>query len=325
MLLGYVTPLWRIQLIAPQYPEGLGLRIWVNQVRGARPPDLNSINNLNHYIGMQRIEPDAISELRLMPWILGALVVSGLVVAAVGRRKVLLGWLAGASLVAAAGLGDFWKWGYDYGHKLDPHAIIKIPGMSYQPPLVGSKQLLNFHATSWPDIGGWAIVVALVLAAAALILDRRRSATVATLALGLVASCTPGPRAIRYGEEACEHCHMQIEDAHFAGQLVTSTGKVYPFDDVGCLAAFAATGPVQGSEVRGIFVNAFTTPDSLLDATAAVYLRSGVLRTPMASGLAALRPGAEADSVRARLGGDLLSWTDVLADAGLPATAAALP
>jgi len=178
MLLGYVTPLWRIQLIAPQYPEGLGLRIWVNQVRGASPPDLNSINNLNHYIGMQRIEPDAIAELRLMPWILGALVVSGLMVAAVGRRKVLMGWLAGASLVAAAGLGDFWKWGYDYGHKLDPHAIIKIPGMSYQPPLVGSKQLLNFHATSWPDIGGWAIVVALVLAAAALILDRRRSAAV---------------------------------------------------------------------------------------------------------------------------------------------------
>lgn len=176
MLLGYVTPLWRIQLIAPQYPEGLGLRIWVSQVRGARPADLNSINNLNHYIGMQRIEPDAIPELRLMPWVLGALVVSGLVVAAAGRRKVLVGWLAGASLVAAAGLGDFWKWGYDYGHKLDPRAIIKIPGMSYQPPLVGSKQLLNFHATSWPDIGGWAIVLALVLAAVALILDRRRSA-----------------------------------------------------------------------------------------------------------------------------------------------------
>ena len=26
--------------------------------------------------------------------------------------------------------------------------------MSYQPPVIGSKQLLNFHATSWPDIGG---------------------------------------------------------------------------------------------------------------------------------------------------------------------------
>jgi copper chaperone NosL len=37
------------------------------------------------------------------------------------------------------------------------HASIKIPGMTYQPPLIGSKQLLNFTATSMPDIGGWVI------------------------------------------------------------------------------------------------------------------------------------------------------------------------
>ena len=54
------------------------------------------------------------------------------------------------------GLVDFWHWEYDYGHRLDfEHAIIKIPGMSYQPPLIGVKQLLNFTAVSWPDVGGW--------------------------------------------------------------------------------------------------------------------------------------------------------------------------
>ena len=60
MSLGYVLPLWRIDLIAPQYPEGLGILIKVNTVVGVKEQDLNSINNLNHYIGMQRIEPDAI-------------------------------------------------------------------------------------------------------------------------------------------------------------------------------------------------------------------------------------------------------------------------
>lgn len=322
MLLGFITPLWRIQLLAPQYPEGLGLRIWVNQVRGARPPDLNSVNNLNHYIGMQRIESDAIPELRFMPWILGGLIVTGLLVAVVGRRRVLTGWLITASLVCLAGIADFWKWGYDYGHKLDPHAIIKIPGMSYQPPLIGSKQLLNFHATSWPGLGGWAIVLALALAGAALFLDRRRTAATAaaaTVALGLIASCTPGLRAIRYGEDVCQHCHMPISDARFAGQLVASTGKVYVFDDIGCLAAFAATGPVQGSRVHSLVVNSFVTPDSMLDATHAVYLRSDSLHTPMASGLAALRPGREADSIQGRLGGTLVSWDQVLAESGVPA------
>ncbi len=314
MLVAYVAPLWRIQLLAPQYPEGLGLRIWVSQVRGASPPDLNSINNLNHYIGMKRIEPGAIPELRFMPWILAGLIASGLLVTLLGRRKVLLGWLGTASLVALIGLADFWKWGYDYGHELDPHAIIKIPGMSYQPPLIGGKQLLNFHATSWPDLGGWVIVAALVLALAALMLDRRRSA-VASAAVGALVACAHAPRAILYGEEACDHCHMVITDPRFAGQLVASTGRVYAFDDVGCLAAFAATGPVQGAQVHGIFVNSYVATDSQFEAAGMVYLRSAVLRTPMASGLAALRPGAEADSVRALLGGELLSWAEVVAAA----------
>ncbi|HYV96665.1 MAG TPA: hypothetical protein VE967_04330, partial [Gemmatimonadaceae bacterium] len=59
----YALPLWRISLIAPQYPEGLGMLIRVNTVTGAKEGDLQSINGLNHYIGMHTIEPDAIAEL----------------------------------------------------------------------------------------------------------------------------------------------------------------------------------------------------------------------------------------------------------------------
>jgi copper chaperone NosL len=144
-------PLWRVALIAPQYPEGLGFYIWANRMSG----DLQSINGLNHYIGMKQIVPESIPELRLMPWALGGLVAAGLGAAAWGRRKALAAWVALLALGALAGLADFWKWGYDYGHDLDPTAAIKIPGMSYQPPVLGSKQLLNFHATSLPAVGGW--------------------------------------------------------------------------------------------------------------------------------------------------------------------------
>ena len=161
MSVGYVLPLWRVDLIAPQYPEGLGMLIRINTVVGVKEQDLNSINNLNHYIGMQRIEPDAIPELRYMPAVLGALIVTALLVAAIGRRALLYVWSALFAAVLAAGLYDYWRWGYDYGHNLDARtAIIKIPGMTYQPPLIGSKQLLNFTATSWPASGGWALVIA---------------------------------------------------------------------------------------------------------------------------------------------------------------------
>ena len=157
----YFLPLWKIDLQAPQYPEGIGLLIKIDTIEGVGPHDLKNINGLNHYIGMKEIVPDAIPELTYMPFILGVLIVWGLLAAATGRRWVLYTWLGALVIAAVAGLVDFYLWGYDYGHNLDvERAIIKIPGMTYQPPLIGTKNLLNFTATSLPAIGGWIAIVA---------------------------------------------------------------------------------------------------------------------------------------------------------------------
>jgi hypothetical protein len=171
----YFLPLWEIELQAPQYPEGLGMQIWVSTIKGVKPNDLDSINNLNHYIGMRKIEPGSIPELKFMPWILAALVALGLVAAWSGRRGLVRSWLVAFLVLAALGLADFWKWGYDYGHNLDvENAIIKVPGMTYQPPLIGSKQLLNFRATSLPGAGTILMVTSVVLGFVALALDSGR-------------------------------------------------------------------------------------------------------------------------------------------------------
>ena len=170
----FVLPLWAVYLQAPQYPEGLGMLIRVNTVTGIKPNDLESINNLNHYIGMKRIVPETIPELRLMPFVVGTLLVLGLAAAASGRRWAAKAWVGVFATVAVVGLVDFYKWEYDYGHDLDTeNAIIKVPGMNYQPPLIGSKQLLNFRATSLPAAGGYMLVAALGLGVLALVLDRR--------------------------------------------------------------------------------------------------------------------------------------------------------
>jgi len=178
LLLGlYALPLWTVRLKAPQYPEGLGMNIRINTVEGATEHDLNNINNLNHYIGMKRIDPDSIPELRLMPWIVGGLIVTGLLTAWFGRRRLIHSWTGAFMVIALAGLVDFWRWEYDYGHNLDMEtAVIKIPGMSYQPPLIGSKQLLNFTAVSLPGTGGLLAGVALTLALAASYLAWRNRA-----------------------------------------------------------------------------------------------------------------------------------------------------
>lgn len=160
----YFFPIWTIDLNAPQYPEGMGLRIWADEIRGAGEHDLNNLNKLNHYIGMKEIDPDAIPELKIIPFIILFMVLFGAVVFMTKNKKLLLAWNIILILFLLIGIYDFYMWEYDYGHDLNPNAPIKVPGMAYQPPLIGSKQLLNINAVSLPGIGG--ILIFLSLASA---------------------------------------------------------------------------------------------------------------------------------------------------------------
>ncbi len=147
-------PAWQILLEAPQYPEGLKMEIWSCKIGG----DIDKINGLNHYIGMALIKEENFPEFKIMPSLIIAMGVLGLLVAATGKRWMLWVFAVYQVLCGIWGMYDFWKWEYEYGHNLDPHAAIKIEGMAYQPPLIGWKQLLNFLAGSFPDVGGWLII-----------------------------------------------------------------------------------------------------------------------------------------------------------------------
>jgi copper chaperone NosL len=151
LISAYFIPLWQILMWAPQYPEGLEMKIWINTLSG----DVKTISALNHYIGMRTIEVSMFPEFKYMGYLVGIIIGVGLLTSAIGKRFMLVSFF---SVLIAAGIGalvDFYKWGYDYGHNLNPDAPIKIEGMSYQPPLIGTKVLLNFTAFSGPDIGGW--------------------------------------------------------------------------------------------------------------------------------------------------------------------------
>lgn len=165
----YFLPLWQIVLEAPQYPEGLGMKIWLNNITG----NVEQINGLNHYIGMKHIIVDEFIEFKILPYILAVLIVIAVATAIKGSKTLL--WILVVSLIvfAVVGLTDFYMWEYDYGHNLDPRAAIKVEGMSYQPPLIGYKQLLNFIAGSFPDIGGIVAFVAGTIAVGVLFYEQR--------------------------------------------------------------------------------------------------------------------------------------------------------
>jgi len=169
----YFFPIWKIDLNAPQYPEGIGIRIWLNKITGVNEYDLDNINKLNHYIGMKLIEPDSIPELKVMPYLILFFILFGIIASIINKKYLITTWTFLLIITLSIGLYDFYMWEYDYGHNLNPDAPIKIPGMSYQPPLIGTKQLLNMRTTSAPDIGSYLIGISVLLSSSILVLNKK--------------------------------------------------------------------------------------------------------------------------------------------------------
>ena len=163
LVISIFVPIWAIYLEAPQYPEGLGMFLHANKITG----DYEIINGLNHYIGMKTIHQEDFWEFKVLPYALGFFAVLAFLFAFLKKKWGLYFFTALFLLFGIAFMVDFWLWEYDYGHNLNPNAPIIVPGMSYQPPLLGFKQLLNFGAYSYPDVGGWIMfavgIISLVL------------------------------------------------------------------------------------------------------------------------------------------------------------------
>lgn len=332
MILGaFVFPLWVIALKAPQYPQGLGLLIHVDRIESVAPNDLQNINGLNHYIGMQRIEPNSIHELRYMKYFVFGLALTAALVALVRRRSVLLVWVAIAVVLAGIGMYDFYQWEYRYGHELDPSAAIKVPGMTYQPPMFGTKQLLNFTTTAWPAVGGWLAMIAVGLGVTCVVYEYRfrgrmpkaaklhnscpvcKPTTAVMLCIASVAflgACSNAkPAAIAFGTDACEHCSMTITDERHGAELITDKGRSYKFDSIECMVeALADGGKLAGTEVRSFYVIDYAHPKLIVDASRAHFLVSPNLPSPMGANVTSFAEEPDAIHVQKYKGGDVMNW-----------------
>ena len=71
------VPMWRIDLNAPQYPEGLSLFIYPNHLAG----NVDIVNGLNHYIGMKPLHTEDFIEFKILPVIIIAFAIMLLITA----------------------------------------------------------------------------------------------------------------------------------------------------------------------------------------------------------------------------------------------------
>lgn len=310
------VPIWQIDLDAPQYPEGLNLKIHANKLAG----DVDIINGLNHYIGMKTLHAEDFIEFTVLPYIIGFFALFSLVAAILGNKKILYTLLTMFVLFGIIAMVDFWRWEYNYGHDLDPHAAIIVPGMAYQPPLIGFKQLLNFGAYSVPDTGGWLFIGSGVLMLLAFIKEsnlfrKKKSGAVnlaaSFLAIVLFSACGhSGPEAINLHKDDCDNCKMSISDKRFACEIVTEKGRVYKFDDVTCLMSYKTENKDKMTNAK-YYINHYLAPHDLLPSTNLTFVEGKNVASPMGGDVAAFNSKDSANVYVNIWEAKIVSWEEI--------------
>ena len=154
--------------VAPQYPGGLHITAYVNELTG----DVAEIDGLNHYIGMRPLEEAAKFERSVSVIAIGALAL--LIVAAIfvhTRWVVML--VLPAILMPIMFLADLQFWLRDFGLNLDETAALSSAIDPFVPKVLGSGMIAQFETIASPGIGLWLAITASILCIAGLYFHRK--------------------------------------------------------------------------------------------------------------------------------------------------------
>ena len=307
-------PIWEIQLDAPQYPEGLTLKIHASDIKG----DVEIINGLNHYIGMKTLHKEDFIEFTILPYCILLFAFLFLLVFFLNKRLYFYISIFLFLLFGLLAIIDFWRWEFNYGHDLDPNAAIQVPGMSYQPPLIGFKQLLNFGAYSIPDIGGWIFIlvgfillIVLLIEVKSITNSKKSIKIISLIFIVSIYSCNNIVEPIHIGKDTCQFCKMLLVDSRFGAAIYSKKGRTYKFDDISCLLNFIKETSSVKREVDEIYITDYLGEHKLWPAENLSFLVSDEFRTPMKSNTAGFSNMDSAQIISIKNMGALKKWVEI--------------
>jgi copper chaperone NosL len=133
--------------------------------------------------------------------------------------------------------------------------------------------------------------------------------------LGLIftffTGCSAKKKPIQYGKDACDHCKMIIMDPKFGAEIITSKGKIYLFDDIICMTTFINDSHFQQQDVAEVYVVDYQNQRELIDGRTAFYVKSDLVKSPMAGGIAAFSTQEQRYNQQQKWQGQELTWEDV--------------
>lgn len=307
-------PVWRIELDAPQYPEGLVLQLYAGKISG----DVDVINGLNHYIGMKTLHTEDFIEFKILPYVFVFFSFFALAVPFLSKKKWLYTLYTLFLFFVIVAAVDFYHWNYQYGHNLNPDAPIKVPGMAYQPPILGYKQLLNFGAYSIPDIGGWLLITAGLLLLVAILKEtqllqklRKQKIKTASVLLLFIFSCS-GDKVvpIKLNSDHCDFCKMGIADGKYGAEVITEKGRVYKFDDILCMTNYCKEN--SATKMQRYYVHDYARQNVLIPAETAFFISKGDIKSPMHGNIIAFSNEKNAKEFGEKLNAEAIDWQEVL-------------
>ena len=181
--------------------------------------------------------------------------------------------------------------------------------------------MLNFDAYSFPDVGGWIVIGAAMLAFGVWFAEwyhhrklKNKSANTAPVAVALMSflwiSCSTKPEPFNYGKDVCYTCKMGIIDARFGGEVITSKGKIYKFDDLICMGRYLRSGVLAEKEIKQTVSINFEKQNDFIDVNKAFFLISPELKSPMGSNAAAFNTKEAAQKLNTAGSGIIIKWQE---------------
>jgi hypothetical protein len=157
VVLAWRLPIWEARLTAPQYPQGLSLTASATGVTG----DIDEVNDLNHYVGMQAFETSDAPEMAL--WTPAIVLGLACVALAVTMPHHPIGRLAklGLWMIPIGALLDVQYRLYQYGHGVQHDAPIRLD--PFTPLVIGPTKVLNFTTWAYPGLAIWCLFIAAFL------------------------------------------------------------------------------------------------------------------------------------------------------------------
>ncbi|MBK8048991.1 MAG: cytochrome C [Anaerolineales bacterium] len=168
LVISIPRPWWRLKLVAPQYPAGLSVTAYINQMTG----DIAEIDGLNHYIGMRPLGEAAEFERTIS--VFGIIAVSMLILAAafVHNRWAALLALPALFLPLIFVL-DLQFWLANFGMNLDPTAALSSSVDPFIPPVLWTGNIAQFSTVPRLLSGFWLAMWSSGLIAVGLFFHRR--------------------------------------------------------------------------------------------------------------------------------------------------------